>query len=463
MRSTDKLARTPDWQDLDRRHHLHPFTDHRALAAAGSRVITKAEGIYVWDSEGNRILDAMSGLWCVNVGYGRAEIAEAVYRQLLELPYYNTFFQTTHTPAVALSRTLAELTPDGLNHVFYTGSGSEANDTVVRIARRFWEISGQPLRQHIISRNNAYHGSTMASASLGGMRPMHAQGGGLPIPGISHITEPYWYKLGGDLSPDEFGIQAARALRERIEELGVETVAAFIAEPVQGAGGVIVPPDTYWPEIVRICAEFDILLVVDEVICGFGRTGKWFGSDYYQLSPDLMPVAKGLSSGYVPIGGVMVSDRVASALIDRGGEFQHGFTYSGHPVACAAALANLHILQHEGIVDRVGTHTAPHFQRGIRELATHPLVGEVRGIGMLGALELVRPESSPSLSRFEREGSIGNLCRDHCMNNGLIMRAVRDSMILAPPLVITGSQTQELLEQVRHCLDLTARDLGVDV
>ena len=232
---------------------------------------------------------------------------------------------------------------------------------------------------------------------------------------------------------------------------------------MQGAGGVIVPPDTYWPEIVRICAEFDILLVVDEVICGFGRTGKWFGSDYYQLSPDLMPVAKGLSSGYVPIGGVMVSDRVASALIDRGGEFQHGFTYSGHPVACAAALANLHILQHEGIVDRVGTHTAPHFQRGIRELATHPLVGEVRGIGMLGALELVRPESSPSLSRFEREGSIGNLCRDHCMNNGLIMRAVRDSMILAPPLVITGSQTQELLEQVRHCLDLTARDLGVDV
>jgi len=449
---------TAEWQRLDTAHHLHPFTDYKALGKKGSRIITRAEGVYLWDSDGNKILDGMAGLWCVNIGYGRKELVEAGCRQLETLPFYNNFFQTTHPPAVELAALLAEVTPAGLNHVFFTNSGSEANDTMVRMARRYWDLMGKPWRHIIISRENAYHGSTMAGASLGGMAPMHAQGG-LPIPGIEHIGEPYWYKLGGELTPDEFGLKAARRLEKRINEVGPDNVAAFIAEPVQGAGGVIVPPDTYWPEITRICEKHGILLVVDEVICGFGRTGEWFGSDYYGLKPDLMPMAKGLSSGYLPIGGVMVSDRVSEVFIDKGGEFFHGYTYSGHPVAAAVAVENIRLLRDEGIIERVRDETAPYFQKRLRELADHPLVGEVRGIGMLGAIELVRDKQGRKA--FENEGDVGGRCRDHCFENGLVMRAVLDSMILSPPLVITPVQMDELFDKARRCLDLTARDLGM--
>jgi putrescine aminotransferase len=241
--------------------------------------------------------------------------------------------------------------------------------------------------------------------------------------------------------------------------VGPDNVAAFIAEPVQGAGGVIVPPDTYWPEITRICEKHGILLVVDEVICGFGRTGEWFGSDYFGLSPDLMPMAKGLSSGYLPIGGVMVSDRVSEVLIDKGGEFFHGYTYSGHPVAAAVAAENIRLLRDEGVVERVRDETAPYFQKRLRELADHPLVGEIRGIGLLGGIELVSDKQGRQ--GFENEGDVGGRCRDHCLENGLVMRAVLDSMVLSPPLVITAEQTDELVEKVRRCLDLTARDLGM--
>lgn len=448
---------TAEWQRLDRRHHLHPFTDFKALGHKGSRIITRAEGVYLWDSEGNRILDGMAGLWCVNVGYGRRELAEAAYRQMLELPYYNIFFQTAHPPAVELSRVLAEVTPPHLNHVFFTGSGSEANDTVVRMVRRYWDLRGKPSKFNIVSRVNAYHGSTMAGASLGGMGPMHAQGG-LPIPGIVHVAQPYWYAEGGDLTPAEFGVRAARALAEKIDELGAENVAAFIAEPIQGAGGVIVPPETYWPEISRICAERDILLVVDEVICGFGRTGKWFGSDYYGLEPDLMPIAKGLSSGYMPIGGVMVGDRVAEVLIEEGGEFHHGFTFQGHPVACAVALENLRILREEKIIERM-QDVVPYFQQRLRELGDHPLVGEVRGVGFLGAVEIVRDKKKRQF--FEPAGRVGTICRDHCFDNGLVMRAVRDTMIVSPPLIMTREHVDELVTKARYCLDLTAAELGV--
>ncbi|MGI9336384.1 MAG: aminotransferase, partial [Gammaproteobacteria bacterium] len=335
---------TAHWQELDRRHHLHPFTDHEALRERGSRIITHADGVYLWDSDGNRYLDGMAGLWCVNIGYGRKELAEAAYHQMLELPYYNNFFQSTHPPSVELAERLAEISPPGFNQVFYTGSGSEANDTVIRIVRRYWQVQEEPQRTVIIARDNAYHGSTIGGASLGGMKPMHEQAG-LPIPGIEHIMQPYWFALGGDLDREAFGLLAARALEEKIEALGPERVAAFIAEPVQGAGGVIVPPASYWPEIGRICKRYGILLVADEVICGFGRTGKWFGTDYYELEPALMAIAKGLSSVYLPIGGVLVHERVAAGLIRGGGEFAHGFTYSGHPAACAVALANIGILR----------------------------------------------------------------------------------------------------------------------
>lgn len=453
----DKTS-TADLQTYDRRHHLQPFTDYKQLHEKGVRIIRRAEGVYLWDSNGNRILDGMAGLWCVNVGYGRQELADVARRQMLELPYYNSFFQTSHPPAIELSRLLAEVTPAGLNHVFYTNSGSEANDTVVRMVRRYWDLQDKPAKKVIISREHAYHGSTVAGASLCGMPHMHKQGD-LPIPDIVHIEAPYWYFNGGGLSPGEYGIKAAKALEIKINELGVDRAAAFIAEPIQGAGGVIIPPDTYWPEIQRICKVYDILLVVDEVICGFGRTGKWFGSDYFGLKPDLMPIAKGLSSGYLPIGGLMVGDRVADALIDKGGEFQHGFTYSGHPTACAVAAANIKILRDEKIIENVDRETGPYLRKRWSELADHPLVGEARSAGFLGALELVKDKKKKQT--FQPEGRTAALCRDLCFDNGLVMRAVRDAMIISPPLIITKSQIDELISIARKCLDMTAAQLGV--
>ena len=447
---------TREWQAADSRHYLHPFTDFKSLAAQGARIITRAEGVYLYDSEGARILDGMSGLWCVNVGYGRRELADVAYRQMLELPYYNSFFKSAHPPAIELAALLAEITPGQFNRVFYSGSGSEANDTIVRMVRRYWDVLGEPARQIIISRENAYHGSTMAGASLGGMKPMHEQGG-LPIPGIVHIEQPYWYANGGNLSPAEYGLKAARALQARIEALGPKNVAAFIGEPIQGAGGVIIPPETYWPEIQRICDHYGILLVADEVICGFGRLGRWFGHEHFGFRPDLLTLAKGITSGYQPLGAVMVSDRVGEVLVDKGGEFHHGFTYSGHPVACAVALRNIRILKEEGLIERVRNETGPYLQKRWRELAEHPLVGEARGVGFIGALELVADKATRGF--FPGGGDVGLICRDHCFANGLVMRAVRDTMIIAPPLVMDRAQIDELIEKARRCLDLTARDL----
>jgi putrescine---pyruvate transaminase len=447
---------TSEWQAADSRHYLHPFTDFKQLAAHGSRIITRAEGVYLYDSDGQRILDGMAGLWCVNVGYGRKELAEAAYHQMLELPYYNSFFKSAHPPAIELAALLAEVTPPQFNRVFYAGSGSEANDTIIRMVRRYWDVVGEPARNIIISRQNAYHGSTIAAASLGGMKPMHEQGG-MPIPGIVHIEQPYWYENGGSLSPEEYGVKAAHRLQEKIEQLGPKNVAAFIGEPIQGAGGVIIPPQTYWPEIQRICDHYGILLVADEVICGFGRLGHWFGSERFNIRPDLMTVAKGITSGYQPLGGVMVGDRVANVLIEQGGEFHHGFTYSGHPVACAVAVRNIRILKEEGIVDRVRIDTGPYLQKRWRELEAHPLVGEARGMGFVGALELVADKTSHGF--FPNRGDVGLMCRDHCFANGLVMRAVRDTMIIAPPLVMERSHIDELIEKAWRCLDLTARDL----
>ncbi len=450
---------TARWRALDVRHHLSPFTDYKDLkGAGGARIITHGEGVWLEDSEGARLLDGMAGLWCVNVGYGRKALAEAAYKQMLELPYYNTFFKTATPPPLELAEKLAELAPKGFNQVFYGSSGSESNDTVVRLARHYWNAVGKPEKQHFISRTYAYHGSTMASASLGGMTAMQ-EGFGLPLPGFHHVTPPYWYDFGGALSPEDFGIQAARAIEEKILEIGPEKVAAFIGEPIQGAGGVIVPPSTYWPEVQRICREYDVLLVADEVICGFGRTGAWFGSETLGIAPDLMTTAKGITSGYLPLSAVLVHDRITEALLEKGGEFFHGYTYSGHPTACAVALANIGIIEEEGLVERVREETGPHLQARLRELAEHPLVGEVRGIGLIGAVELVADKATRR--HFPDLGKVGVICRDHCFANNVILRAVRDSIVISPPLIITKSEIDELVDRLRHCIDLTARDLGV--
>jgi putrescine aminotransferase len=441
---------TLEWQALSSEHHLAPFSDFKQLKERGPRIITRAKGVYLWDSEGNKILDGMAGLWCVAIGYGREELAEAASKQMRELPYYNLFFQTAHPPALQLAKAISDVAPDGMNHVFFTGSGSEGNDTVLRMVRHYWAIKGKPNKKVIISRVNGYHGSTVAGASLGGMSYMHEQGD-LPIPGIVHIPQPYWFGEGGDMTPDEFGVWAAEQLEKKILELGVDNVGAFIAEPIQGAGGVIVPPDTYWPKIKEILAKYEILFVADEVICGFGRTGEWFGSDFYDLKPDLMTIAKGLTSGYIPMGGVIVRDEFV-AVLNEGGDFNHGFTYSGHPVSAAVGLENIRILRDENIVERVKSEAAPYLQKRLRELSDHPLVGEVRGVGLLGAIELVQDKATRK--RYEGKGA-GMICRTFCFDNGLIMRAVGDTMIISPPLVISFAEIDELIEKARKCLDLT--------
>jgi putrescine aminotransferase len=344
-----------------------------------------------------------------------------------------------------------------MNMVFYGTSGSDANDTVVRMVRTYWSLLGKPEKSIIISRRNAYHGSTVAGAALGGMDAMHAQGAALP--GIHHIDQPYWFGEGlpRGMSHDEFGLHAARKLEEAIDTLGEGNVAAFIAEPIQGAGGVIIPPDTYWPEVKRILDERDILFVSDEVICGFGRTGRWFGCEYYGTEPDLMPVAKGLSSGYLPIGGVVVSDRMAE-VFHAHGEFFHGYTYSGHPACCAAALANLDIMQREKLVERVADEIGPYLQRKWFALGEHPLVGEARMTGLVGALELV-PDKSDLMRRFDRPGTVGTIAREHAFRNGLVMRHVRDSMIISPPLVISEDEVDELVRFAGKTLDDTFYEL----
>ena len=440
-----------EWEDLDRNHYLHPFTDHKDLSEKKSRIITRADGVYIFDADDNKILDGMSGLWCVNAGYGRDELVEAAANQLRELPYYNSFFQCAHPPSIELSRMLMEITQPQFNRVFYTGSGSESIDTMIRMVRRYWDLLDQPDRQFIISRDNAYHGSTVAGASLGGMKPMHEQGGTLG--GIAHIEQPYWFGSDHTLSADEFGLQTARALERKIEELGAERVAAFVGEPIQGAGGVIIPPDTYWPEIQRICDEYGILLVTDEVICGFGRLGEWFGADYYDVTPDLMTFAKGVTSGYLPLGGVMVGDRVGDVLIDKGGEFFHGYTYSGHPASCAVAIENIRIMQREKLIERVRDDIGPYLQEKWQSLGEHPIVGETRMVGLMGALELV--ENKDTLERFDEDAGVGAICRDHLVNNGLVMRAVGDSIVVAPPLVLTHEEADQLIEIAWKCLDLT--------
>jgi len=318
----------------------------------------------------------------------------------------------------------------------------------------------KPGKKTFISRKYAYHGSTMVSASLGGMSGMHAQAD-LPLPGFVHVMEPYWYDNGepGE-SLEDFGRRAARALEDKILELGADQVAAFIGEPIQGAGGVLVPPGSYWPEVQRICKQHDVLLIADEVICGFGRTGHWFGSDLLDIKPDLMPIAKGLTSGYLPLSAVMVGDRVTEGLTERGGEFTHGYTYSGHPVACAVALANIEIMEREKLVERVHDDTGPYLQSKLREtLDGHPLVGEVRGVGLIGAIELVQDRKTRR--HFEPLGRVGGICRDICFANDLVMRAVRDAMVFSPPLIISKDEIDEFVRRTKHCIDLTAEQPGI--
>ena len=395
----------------------------------------------------------MAGLWCVNIGYGREELSRAARAQFRELPYYNSFFGTATPPSIELAKQLSEVTPEGMDHCFFTGSGSESVDTMLRIVRRFWQLDGRPEKRCIIARERAYHGSTIAAVALGGMAKMHQQGA-LHVDGLHHIMEPDWFRNGASQSQEQFGRSAAAKLEEAIISLGPEKVAAFVGEPIQGAGGVIIPPDSYWPEINRICRKYDVLLVADEVITGFGRTGRWFGSQYFGIEAEIMTVAKGLSSGYLPIGAVIVSERIAEVLRESDEEFTHGFTYSGHPVCCAVALENLRILRTEGIVERAEAETIPYFARRWAELAGHVIVGEARTTGFLGALELVRDKETRTF--FEAEEKVGIFCRDICISKGVMVRAIGDILVAAPPLIIEKEEIDQLVAAIDLALGLAA-------
>ncbi len=440
---------TAELQKLDAAHHMHPFTDANGLAAKGARIIKSAKGVYLTDSEGQQIIDGMAGLWCVNIGYGRPELGNVAKRQMDELCYYNTFFQTTHVPAIALAAELAKIAPEGMNHTFFAGSGSEANDTNIRLVRRYWQVKGQPEKRVIIARKNGYHGSTMGGGSLGGMSPIHAHGG--KIDGIHHIDQPDWWSEGGDMTPEDFGLARARQLEDAIKEIGIDKVAAFIGEPIQGAGGVIVPPATYWPEIQRICDKYGILLVLDEVITGFGRTGNMFAATTFGIKPHIITIAKGLSSGYQPIGGSIIHDEVFN-VVAEGGELYHGYTYSGHPVAAAVALENLRIIQEEGVVEHVRNVAHPYLAEKWHALADHPMVGETKLVGLMGSIALT-PNKATRAKFASEAGTVGYKVRERCFANNIIMRHVGDRMIIAPPLVIKPAEIDILIERAKKSLD----------
>jgi putrescine aminotransferase len=452
MTAVRKNYDIPALRRLDVAHHLPAQQDYKLIEdMGGSRIVTHAEGCYITDGDGNRILDGMAGLWCVNVGYGREELADVAAEQMRELPFYNTFFKTATPPTIELAAKIAGLTGGKLQHVFFNASGSEANDTVFRMVRHYWQVKGEPSRKVFISRWNAYHGSTVAGVSLGGMKAMHAQGD-LPIPGIEHVRQPYWYGEGRDMEPREFGKLCAQAIEDRILQVGPENVAAFVGEPVQGAGGVIIPPEGYWQEVERICRKYGILLVADEVICGFGRTGEWFGHQTLGFTPDLVPMAKGLSSGYLPISAVAVSSDVVDVL-KTGGDFVHGFTYSGHPVCAAVALRNIEIIERENLVGKVRDDVGPYLNAALKRLDDHPLVGETRSIGLLGAVEIVADKKTAA--RFGgKEGNAGPVVRDFCIENGLMVRGIRDTIVMSPPLVISRQQIDDLVDIIRRSLDL---------
>ena len=444
-----------DLQRFEVQHHLPPFSDFKALKKEGTRIITHANGHTIYDSDGHAILDAMAGLWCVNVGYGRDELVNAATEQMHKLPYYNSFFKTSNEPVARLSAKLATIAPEHLNHVIYANSGSEANDTIIRLVRHYWALKGHPEKRVIIGREYGYHGSTIMAASMGGMKAMHHQAANEAD--FEHIRPPYGFLYRGNQTESQFAEISANLLKEKILEVGADKIAAFVAEPVQGAGGVIIPPDGYFDHIQKICNEFEILFVADEVITGFGRTGNWFASQTMDLKPDVVTLAKGLTSGYMPMSAVLVGDKIAEHLINEGGEFYHGFTYSGHPVSAAVALANLELIETEGLIGRVRDITAPYLANAIKQLDSHPLVGETRSFGLLACIELVKHKSGPVL--FEPIGEVGILCRDYAIKCGLMVRAVRDGIILSPPLSFQTEDVDITVEKLKQALDATYAEL----
>ncbi len=433
----------------DKKHHIHPFTHHGDLHAQGTHIIESATGIYVTDDRGQTLLDGLAGLWCVNVGYGRQEIVEAVYKQMQKIAYYPSFFNSTTEPTIQLAQRVAQLAPEAITHVFFSNSGSEANETALKLIRAYHKLTGNSGKYKVLTLNNSYHGVLLATTSMTQL-PSCQTPFDLPLPGFIKVPGPYTYGANTTLSPVEYGQWCIQETERIIAQEGPATIAALFVEPIQGAGGVIVPPEGYLTALRQLCRKHRILFVADEVITGFGRLGDWFASNLWNLDPDLMTTAKGITSGYIPLGATLVRDEIAKTLTQGGYYLAHGSTYSGHPTACAAGLANLDILEKEHLIPRTRNTTGPYFQRKLQELTQHPAVGEARGHGLIGALELL-----PKGGREKLNANIplGPKAAKIAREEGIIVRGIRDIMALSPALIIKEAEIDQLFLAVRKTLD----------
>ena len=442
----------------DTRYHLHPYTQPRQLEREGPLVITRGEGVYVYGEDGKKYLEAMAGLWCASLGFSEKRLAEAAHRQMLELPYYHSFSGKVPGPVAELVETMMRWAPVPMARVLFANSGSESNDTAFKLVRMFNNARGLPKKKKILARVKGYHGVTVAAASMSGIPVMH-QHFDLPLPDIVRVgcPHPYQFAKDGEL-PEAFAARLADELEQTILKEGPETVAAFIAEPVQGAGGVIIPPPTYFERVQAILARYDLLFIADEVITGFGRLGANFGTQYFGLKPDLITVAKMMTSAYVPMSALYINDRVYQVIADAAasiGTFGHGYTYSGHPLACAVALETLRIYESDRIVEHV-QRVAPRLQAGLRKYVGHPIVGDVRGIGLIGALELA--EKPKARKPFEASRGVAAYLARAAQNHGLIVRVMAgDIVAFSPPLVITEAEIDELLAKLELAMKETMR------
>jgi 4-aminobutyrate--pyruvate transaminase len=434
---------------------LHPNTNARRHEKTGPIVIDRGEGIYVYDDQGKQYIEAMAGLWSVGVGFGEQRLVDAATRQLAKLPYYHSFSSKSSEPSIELAERLVKMSPKGLDRVFFTNSGSEANDTVIKLVWYYNNAIGRPEKKKFIARTGGYHGITLASGSLTGL-PTNHRGFDLPLSFVRHVTTPHHYRFAEDGETEEaFANRLAAELEATILAEGPNTVAAFIGEPLIGAGGVLPPPATYWDKVQAVCRKYDVLVVADEVINGFGRLGTTFACEYYGIQPDIMVLSKQITSSYMPLAAVLISDQIYQGVADGSDKLQtfgHGFTTSGHPVATAVGLENLAILEERNLVansEKVGAH----MQARLREFADHPLVGEIRGVGLIGAVELVADKASKA--KFDPPGKVGLYLYDKGHENGLIVRAIQDSICFCPPLIITEAQVDEMINRFARCLKLT--------